>query len=49
MKYQGRFKNGENFVNKTVKRGYLRKEEENLLMTLMMVGALLDGSQGFFE
>lgn len=49
MKYQGRFKNGENFVNKTVKRGYLRREEENLLMTLMMVGALLDGSQGLFE
>lgn len=49
MKYQARFRNGENFVNKTVKRGYLRREEENLLMTLMMVGALLDGSQGMFE
>ena len=40
MKIEQRFSNGKNYIEKKVKRGYLRANEENLLMMLMTIGQL---------
>lgn len=45
MRIEQRFSNGKNYVEKKVKRGYLRANEENLLMMLMTLGQLLDGTR----
>lgn len=40
-----KFENGINYLNKTVRRGYLRKDEENLVLTILMVTQLIQGRE----
>lgn len=43
MNVAQRFENGKNYLDKTVKRGYLRKDEENLILIMLSVKALVEG------
>ena len=37
-----KFENGINYLNKTVRRGYLRKDEENLVIAPIIIETILD-------